>query len=94
GGVATKDLIFVSGTTPSAAVTNNIAAIIEEAGTPWKFVLKTTVYLADMDDFSVMNSVYGSMLPSPKPARSTIQVAKLPGDFVIEIEATAAILRC
>ncbi|CAH0021344.1 unnamed protein product, partial [Clonostachys rhizophaga] len=104
GGVATKDLVFVSGTTPSingtipngieaqtAVVINDTAAILEEAGTSWKHVLKTTVYLADMDDFSVMNAVYGSMLPSPKPARSTIQVAKLPGDFVIEIEATAAI---
>ncbi|CAH0050668.1 unnamed protein product [Clonostachys solani] len=107
GGVATKDLVFVSGTTPSingtipkgieaqtAAVINNIAAILEEAGTSWEYVLKTTVYLADMGDFSVMNAVYGSMLPSPEPARSTIQVAKLPGDFVIEIEATAAIPRC
>lgn len=72
----------------------SIAAILEEAGTSWENALKTTVYLADMDDFSAMNEVYGGLLPDPKPARSTIQVGKLPGDFLIEIEAVAAMPRC
>ncbi|KEZ41913.1 hypothetical protein SAPIO_CDS6613 [Scedosporium apiospermum] len=106
GGVHTKDLLFVSGTTPSvngtipegieaqtAAVINNIAAILEEAGTSWENALKTTVYLASMDDFSAMNGVYGSLLPNPKPARTTIQAGKLPGNFSIEIEAVVALPR-
>ncbi|PKS11721.1 hypothetical protein jhhlp_001709 [Lomentospora prolificans] len=107
GGVATKDLVFVSGTTPSingtipegieaqtAAVINNIAAILEEAGTSWENALKTTVYLASMDDYSDMNKVYGSLLPNPKPARTTIQAGKLPGNFLVEIEAVAALPHC
>lgn len=69
---------------------NNIAAILEEAGTSWENVLKTTVYLASMDDYAAMNAIYGSMLPNPKPARSTIEVG-LPLNFSIEIEAVAAL---
>ena len=72
---------------------NNIAAILEEAGTSWENALKTTVYLASMDDFSAMNGVYGSLLPNPKPARTTIQAGKLPGNFSIEIEAVVALPR-
>ena len=56
--------------------------------------MKTTVYLADMGDYSAMNEVYGALLPDPKPARSAIQVAKLPGDFLIEIEAVVAMPSC
>ncbi|KEY65286.1 hypothetical protein S7711_01804 [Stachybotrys chartarum IBT 7711] len=107
GGVATKDLVFVSGTIPSvngtipegiaaqtAVVIDNIAAILEEAGTSWEYVLKTTVYLANMDDFAAMNAVYRELLPNPKPARTTIQAGRLPGNFLIEIEAVAAIPQC
>lgn len=65
--------------------------ILEEAGTSWDNVLKTTVYLANMSDYSAMNEVYGEMLPNPKPARTAIQVGRLPGNFSIEIEAIAAI---
>jgi hypothetical protein len=71
-----------------AQVIKNIAVILEEAGTSWDYVLKTTVYLADMGDYAAMNEVYGSMLPSPKPGRTAVQVGKLPGDFLIEIEAS------
>jgi enamine deaminase RidA (YjgF/YER057c/UK114 family) len=53
--------------------------------------MKTTVYLADMGDYAAMNEVYGAMLPSPKPGRTAVQVGKLPGDFLIEIECIAAI---
>ncbi|KFA47542.1 hypothetical protein S40293_02125 [Stachybotrys chartarum IBT 40293] len=107
GGVATKDLVFVSGTIPSvngtipegiaaqtAVVIDNIAAILEEAGTSWEYALKTTVYLANMDDFAAMNAVYRELLPNPKPARTTIQAGRLPGNFLIEIEAVAAIPQC
>ncbi|SPO02611.1 related to Protein mmf2, mitochondrial [Cephalotrichum gorgonifer] len=107
GGVASRDLVFVSGTVPSIngtipdgveaqteVIINKIAAILEEAGTSWENALKTTVFLADMDDFAAMNGVYGRLLPNPKPARSTIQAGKLPGDFVVEIEAVVAMPRC
>jgi enamine deaminase RidA (YjgF/YER057c/UK114 family) len=77
-----------------AVVINNIAAILAEAGTSWDNVLKTTVYLADMGDFGAMNGVYGSLLPSPKPARTCIQAGQLPGNFLVEIEAVAAIPKC
>jgi enamine deaminase RidA (YjgF/YER057c/UK114 family) len=53
--------------------------------------MKTTVFLANMSDYTAMNSVYSSMLPSPKPARTAVEVGKLPGAFLIEIEAIAAI---
>ncbi|KAF2729708.1 hypothetical protein EJ04DRAFT_501845 [Polyplosphaeria fusca] len=105
GAWTSKGIVFTSGTVPSlngtivsggieaqtAQVIKNIAVTLEEAGTSWDYVMKTTVFLADMGDYAAMNEVYGSMLPSPKPARSAIQVGKLPGDFLIEIEAIAAI---
>ena len=65
--------------------------ILEEAGTSWGYVLKTTVYLASMDDYTAMNGVYGALLPSPKPARTAVEVGQLPGNFLVEIEAIAAI---
>jgi 2-iminobutanoate/2-iminopropanoate deaminase len=74
-----------------AQVIANIKAILEEGGSSLKYILKTTVFLANISDFAAMNEVYSSLLPSPKPARTTIQVGKLPGNFSIEIEATAAI---
>lgn len=74
-----------------AQVIANIAAILEEAGTSWDYVLKTTVYLANMSDYSAMNEVYAELLPDPKPARTAIQVARLPGNFSIEVEAIAAL---
>jgi len=74
-----------------AQVITNIAAILEEAGTSWDYVLKTTVFLATMDDYSSMNEVYGAMLPDPKPARTAVEVGRLPGNFSVEIEAIAAI---
>lgn len=73
---------------------NNIAAILEEAGTSWEYAVKTTVFLASMDDFAAMNAVYSRMLPNPKPARTTIQAGKLPGNFSIEIEAVVALPLC
>jgi enamine deaminase RidA (YjgF/YER057c/UK114 family) len=77
--------------TTQAQVIKNIGDILEEAGTSWDYVMKTTVYLANMSDYTAMNSVYGAMLPSPKPARTAVEVGKLPGAFLIEMEAIAAI---
>jgi reactive intermediate/imine deaminase len=74
-----------------AQVIKNIAAVLEEAGTSWDYVMKTTVFLANMSDYAAMNEVYAAMLPTPKPARTAVEVGKLPGNFLIEVEAIAAI---
>jgi reactive intermediate/imine deaminase len=74
-----------------AQVIKNIAAVLEEAGTSWDYVMKTTVFLANMSDYTAMNEVYAAMLPTPKPARTAVEVGKLPGNFLIEVEAIAAI---
>lgn len=68
-------------------VLSNLKAIIEESGVTMSDVVKTTVYLQDMNDFVQMNGVYASFFEEPFPARSTIQVARLPKDVKIEIEA-------
>lgn len=65
--------------------------MLEEAGSSLAHVLKCTVYLADMGDYAAMNEVYRRMLPDPKPARTAVQVGKLPGEFLVEIEAVAAV---
>jgi 2-iminobutanoate/2-iminopropanoate deaminase len=65
--------------------------VLKEAGTSWDYVMKTTVYLADIGDYAAMNEVYAAMLPTPKPARTALQVGKLPGAFLIEMEAIAAV---
>lgn len=70
-------------------VLENIKAVLEAAGSSLDEVVKTTVFLQDMNDFSPMNEVYASYFRPPYPARSTIQVARLPRDARIEIEAIA-----
>ena len=72
-------------------VLRSLRAILIEAGASLDTVLKTTVYLADMDDFAAMNEVYGKHFSSHKPARSTVEVARLPKDVRVEIDAIAAI---
>jgi len=69
----------------------NVKAVLEAAGTSLENVVKTTVFLADMNDFAAMNAVYGEFFPTPYPARSTVQVARLPGDALVEIETIAVI---
>jgi 2-iminobutanoate/2-iminopropanoate deaminase len=69
----------------------NISAILEEAGTTLEHVVKTTVFLADMNDFVSMNEAYGRYFKTVHPARSTVQVARLPRDARIEIEVIAAL---
>jgi len=68
----------------------NLSAILKESGSGLDRVLKTTVYLRDMREFDEMNQVYGDFFPGPKPARATVEVARLPKDVSIEIEAVAA----
>ncbi|MGI9076006.1 MAG: RidA family protein [Gemmatimonadaceae bacterium] len=72
-------------------VLRNLAAILEQAGASWGSVVKTTVYLLDLSDFSQVNEVYGRVLGSARPARSTVQVAALPRGALVEIDAVATV---
>ena len=67
----------------------NVRAILAAAGATFDDVVKTTVYLADMNEFAAMNEVYASFFPSPAPARSTVEAARLPRDARVEIEVVA-----
>jgi len=70
-------------------VLNNLKAVLEAAGSSFDKVVKCTVFLQDMNDFSRMNAVYGEFFKPPYPARAAVQVARLPKDVKIEIEAIA-----
>ncbi len=70
-------------------VMENVKAVLEAAGSSLDKVVKTTVFLRDMNDFGIMNEIYGSYFREEPPARSTIQVAKLPREAAIEIETVA-----
>jgi len=103
--VGLGNLVFVSGQIPVdpasgvivggdiAAATHrvlgNIRAILEAAGLTLGHVARTTVYLTDMNDFAAMNEAYAGYFDAPAPARSTIQVARLPRDVRIEIDVIA-----
>jgi 2-iminobutanoate/2-iminopropanoate deaminase len=67
----------------------NLRAILEEAGSALDRLVKTTVFLQNLDDFQGMNSVYGQHVGSSPPARSTVEVARLPSGALVEIEAIA-----
>jgi len=75
----------------TAQVLKNMTAVLEASGSDLKNVAKTTVFLKDMADFQKMNSVYARFFDGHKPARSTIQVAKLPLDVLVEIECIATL---
>jgi len=100
------DLLFTSGQIPLRAdgtlnngditvqttqVLANLKAVIEAAGADLNKVIKTTVFLKNLDDFVAMNTVYGETFGSHTPARSTVQVAKLPRDVLVEIEAIVSL---
>ena len=72
-------------------VMQNLQAILEEAGSSLKQLLKTTIFLADLGDFTAMNEVYGDRLGNQPPARATVQVAALPSGALVEIDAIAHI---
>jgi 2-iminobutanoate/2-iminopropanoate deaminase len=72
-------------------VMQNLAAILQSAGASLASVVKTTVFLQDMDDFAAMNEVYGRHFGEHRPARSTVQAARLPKDVRVEIEAVAVV---
>lgn len=70
-------------------VLSNLQAVLEAAGSSFDEVVKCTVFLQDMNDFSRMNAVYGEFFTPPYPARVAVQVARLPKDVKVEIEAIA-----
>lgn len=70
-------------------VMKNLAAVLDAAGSDLQLVVKTTVYLADMAEFTAMNEIYGRFFTDEPPARATVQAARLPRDARVEIEAVA-----
>ena len=82
---------FVSGgvAEQTQQVLKNLAAVLEAAGSGLQQVVKTTVYLADMQDFTAMNEVYATFFGAEPPARSTVQAAGLPRDARVEIDVIA-----
>jgi 2-iminobutanoate/2-iminopropanoate deaminase len=70
-------------------VLDNLKGVVEAAGSSLQHVVKTTVFLADMNDFAAMNEVYGRYFKTHPPARSTVQVARLPRDARVEIDVIA-----
>jgi 2-iminobutanoate/2-iminopropanoate deaminase len=82
---------FVSGgvAEQTEQVMRNLVAVLEAAGTNLESVVKTTVFLADMNDFAAMNEVYGRYFKEHPPARATVQAARLPRDARVEIEVIA-----
>ncbi|MDP9267854.1 MAG: RidA family protein [Acidobacteriota bacterium] len=70
-------------------VMKNLEAILKAAGTDFTKVVRTTVYLKTMNDFPAMNEIYASFFPAPPPARSTVEVARLPKDALVEIDVIA-----
>jgi 2-iminobutanoate/2-iminopropanoate deaminase len=99
-------LLFVSGQVPTDPATgnlvdgdiaiqtrqvmDNIGRLLAAAGLDFSAVVRTTVFLADMDDFQAMNGVYGAYFLEPFPARATVQVARLPRDARVEIDLIAS----
>ena len=76
-------------TAQAARALANLEAVLQAAGTGFDRVLKTTIFLADMDDFVAVNEVYARVMPEPYPARSTVAVKTLPRNALVEIEMVA-----
>ncbi|GLK70308.1 Rid family detoxifying hydrolase [Ancylobacter dichloromethanicus] len=104
-GIVFGDLVFVSGQLPVDLTTGelaegieaqtraslaNLEAVLAAGGASLASVVKTTVFLKNMDDFTAMNAIYATAFPGSAPARSTIEVARLPKGALVEIEAIAA----
>jgi 2-iminobutanoate/2-iminopropanoate deaminase len=86
---ATKEFVAEGIAEQTEQVLKNLTAVFEAAGVRMDQVVKTTVFLADMNDFTVMNEVYGKYFAENPPARATVQAARLPRDAKVEIEAIA-----
>jgi len=88
---ATGNLIQGEIAAQAEQVMKNLTALLLAAGASFTNVVRTTVYLADMNDFAGMNEVYSRYIIDPPPARATVQVARLPRDVKIEIDAIAVL---
>lgn len=104
--VEANGLVFISGqtaidpttgerspedvTAQAHQIMKNLGAILGDVGLTHDDIAKTTIFLTDMSDFGAVNEVYGSYFGSAPPARSTVEVAALPGGFLVEIEVVAA----
>ena len=104
--VRAGQLLFVSGQVPldpatgqivagdiaaqTRRVFDNLGAVLNAGGRSFADVVRTTVFLADMNDFAAVNEVYGSYFSEPYPARATVQVARLPKDARVEIDVIAS----
>ena len=88
---ATGNLISGDISAQADQVMRNLTALLHAAGASFTNVVRTTVYLADMNDFAAMNEVYSRYIIDPPPARATVQVARLPRDVKIEVDAIAVL---
>jgi 2-iminobutanoate/2-iminopropanoate deaminase len=88
---STGELVPGDVTVQTERVMRNLTAVLQSAGATWADVVKTTVYLQDMADFPRVNEVYGRVLGSARPARSTVQVSALPRGVLVEIDAVAVV---
>ena len=91
GSIGMQDGQIVRGGIKAQAVQalDNIKAVLEAAGYGFADVVKVNVYLHDMNDFVAMNEVYANYFPPPEPARTTVQVSRLPKDALVEIDLVA-----
>jgi len=85
----TGNLVAQDASAQARQVLENLGAVLKAGGSSYAQVVKTTVFLTDLNDFAAMNSVYSEFFPDAPPARSTIQVAALPKGAKVEIEAIA-----
>lgn len=88
---ATGELVENNIQKQTKQVLENIGAVLKAAGAHFHNVLKTTVFLKDMNDFPAMNEIYQSYFAANSPARSTVEVSRLPKDVLVEIECVAEI---
>lgn len=86
---ATQQVIGGDISAQTDRVLKNLSAILKAAGSNLKSVLRCTVFLKDMSDFAAMNTVYGNYFDSQPPARSTVEVSRLPKDVLVEIDVIA-----
>lgn len=89
--VSTGEFVSEDVAEQTRQVLKNLNAVLEAAGTSLNNVVKTTVFLADMNDFAAMNEVYAEFFSENKPARATVQAARLPKDARVEIECIALV---
>ena len=88
---STGNLVTGDITAQADRAMRNVTALLRAAGVGFEHVVRTTVFLADMNDFAAMNEVYSRYIVDPAPARATVQVARLPRDVKIEVDAIAVI---